>query len=134
MSSARMTQSEFPLSFGAFKPVGHVVIALPPDARPQALQKDLQAAGFAAADVLVFSASEMAQKLHGLLPGVSEMAGFGSEVQTMRRYARMAEDGHQWVVVYAPDAAAQARAGRAAQAHRAILANAYKRLTVEELI
>ena len=46
MAIKRMTKADHPQSFGAFKPVGHVVVAMPDDARAAAAVRALRDAGF----------------------------------------------------------------------------------------
>lgn len=133
MATQRMTKTDFPLSFGVFKPVGHVVVAVEAAALPHLL-RELDVMRFDAEDITCLSSAEMEQRLHQLMPRVSGMAGFGFEVQSMRRYEHLAHEGYQWVVVYAPDAEAQERVAEAARRHGAKLANKYNRFTVEELI
>ena len=127
-------QDEFPSHLGAFKPVGHVVVTLDDDAAAQALAKELRAASPAEDDVLVFSGSEMAGRLRPLIDDASGAAGFGSEIQAMRAYLKLAEEGAGWVIVHAPDDAARQRVADLAKQHRALQARMYHRLTVEELV
>lgn len=135
MALQRMTKEHFPLSFGVFKPVGHVVIAVKDDDSARRLAESLGERDFADEDVLCFTAEEMAQHLQELLPGVGGVAGFGSEVQSMRQYERMASsEGRGWVIVFAPDEQSHDRIRNLATAHGATLVNKYNRLTVEELL
>lgn len=135
MALQKMTKDHFPLSFGVFKPVGHVVVAVKDDTAARSLSNALGEEGFADDEVLCFTAEEMAHHLQELLPGVGTAAGFGSEIQSMRQYERMAShDGHGWVVVYAPDEETHERVRTLAAAHGATLVNKYNRLTVEELL
>ncbi len=135
MALQKMTKDHFPLSFGVFKPVGHVVIAVRDDAAARSLSDALGEEGFADDEVLCFTAAEMAHHLQELLPGVGTAAGFGSEIQSMRQYERMARhEGRGWVVVFSPDDEAHERIRNLAASHGATLVNKYNRLTVEELL
>jgi hypothetical protein len=58
MSIKRLTKADRPLSFGSFKPVGHVVVALPDDAQADAAVAALLADGFDAEDILQYSTAE----------------------------------------------------------------------------
>jgi hypothetical protein len=46
MAIKRMTKADHPQSFGAFKPVGHVVVAMPGDTWAAGAVAALRAAGF----------------------------------------------------------------------------------------
>ena len=48
MTIKRMTKADHPQSFGAFKPVGHVVVAMPDDARAAQAVRALREKGFEA--------------------------------------------------------------------------------------
>ncbi len=90
MALKRLTKNNLPLSFGAFKPVGHVVVAMPDDARADAAIAALKASGFEDEDILYFSAAEEGDQMDHMLEHVSDFAGFGYEVELMRRYQRLA--------------------------------------------
>jgi hypothetical protein len=58
MAIKRMTKADVPQSLGAFKPVGHVVMALPDDTAAEAATRALRAVGFDDDDILHYSAAE----------------------------------------------------------------------------
>jgi hypothetical protein len=134
MAIKRMTKADHPQSFGAFKPVGHVVVALPDDSLAAAAVQALRQAGFDAEDVLQYTAAEENDEMDRMLQHASDFAGFGYEVQLMRRYKALAEDGASWLIVYAPEDERAAEVARIAKAQGALLAEKYHRLVIEDLI
>jgi hypothetical protein len=134
MSIKRLTKADRPLSFGCFKPVGHVVVALPGDAQAEAAVAALLADGFDAEDILQYSAAEEGAELDALLGRASSVGGFGYELPLMRLYRDLARDGCAWLVVYAPDDAHAARVALIAGQHGARVAERYHRLVVEDLL
>lgn len=130
----RMTKADHPQSFGTFKPVGHVVLAMPDDARAAAAADELRRAGFEAEDILEYSAAEEAHEMDRMLQHASDLAGFGYEVSLMRRYQQLARDGASWLIVFAPDDERAARVAAAARTHGALLAERYHRLVIEDLL
>lgn len=134
MAIKRMTRDDIPLSFGAFKPIGHVVVALPDDARAEAAISMLRADGFEAEDVLYFSAAEEGDRMDRMLQHVSEFAGFGYEVTLMRRYQRLSREGCSWLLIYAPDDSRAAKAAAVVRQHGALIAEKYHRLVIEDLV
>jgi hypothetical protein len=130
----RMTKADHPQTLGAFKPVGHIVAALPDDARATAAVRDLGAAGFAPEDILAYTAGEEDDEMDRMLARASDCAGFGHEVALMRRYQELARDGANWLIVYAPEAADCDRAVAVLRRHGTLLAEKYHRLVVEDLI
>jgi hypothetical protein len=134
MAIKRMTKADHPQSFGAFKPVGHVVVAMPDDERAAAVVRDLLAAGFVADDILEYSAAEEDDEMDRMLQNASDLAGFGYEVSLMRRYQELARDGASWLIVFAPDDKQASRVAEAARDQGALMAEKYHRLVIEDLI
>lgn len=134
MTIKRLTKADHPQSFGAFKPVGHVVVAMPDDESAAAAVRDLRAAGFGAEDILEYTAAEEDDEMDRMLAHTSGMAGFGYEVSLMRRYQQLAKQGASWLIVYAPAEETSYRVADVVRAHGARLAEAYHRLTIEDLI
>ena len=134
MTIKRMTKADHPQSFGAFKPVGHVVVAMPDDARAADAVNALRAAGFDAEDILEYSAAEEDDEMDRMLAKTSDFAGFGYEVALMRKYKALAQEGASWLIVYAPDDALHVRVAEVVKAHGALMAEKYHRLVIEDLI
>jgi hypothetical protein len=134
MTIKRLTKADHPQSFGAFKPVGHVVVAMPDDDSAAAAVRDLRAAGFEAEDILEYTAAEEDDEMDRMLAHTSGMAGFGYEVSLMRRYQQLAKQGASWLIVYAPDDVRAYRVADVVREHGARLAEAYHRMTIEDLI
>lgn len=121
-------------SFGAFKPVGYVVIAFPSDARAAEAADAMRAEGVAAEDIEQTPASEQAARMTELTDHASGAAEFGHEIVLMRRYREMAEQGCGWLQVRARNDDEAWRAADIAKRHGARLAERYHSLAVEDLI
>jgi len=134
MTIKRMTKADHPQSFGAFKPVGHVVLAMGDDAIAAQAVQSLRAAGFEAQDILEYTAAEEDDEMDRMLQHTSEFAGFGYEVSLMHRYQELSRQGASWLIVYAPDDTRTDRVGQIAQRHGALSAEKYGRLVIESLI
>jgi hypothetical protein len=129
-----MTKSDLPQSLGAFNPVGHVVLAFRDDAAAGEARQALADAGFGAADVLVYTSDELFPDLQDMLRNASGAAGFGYEIQLVRRYMTLAGQGAGWLVVYAPEEQRVTRVADIARRLGAISAVHYGRLAHEDLI
>ena len=134
MAIKRMTKDDHPQSFGAFKPVGHVVVAMPDDERAAAAVRGLRAAGVEAEDILEYTAAEEDDEMDRMLQNASDLAGFGYEVSLMRRYQELAKDGASWLIVYAPEDDRASRVAEVTKSHGALMAEKYHRLVIEDLI
>ena len=134
MAIKRMTKADHPQSFGAFKPVGHVVVALPDAEAASGAVRDLRAAGFDAEDILEYSAAEEDDEMGRMLAQGGDFAGFGYEVSLMRRYQALAKAGACWLIVFAPTDELHERVAEVAKAQGALMAEKYHRLVIEDLI
>ena len=134
MTIKRLTKEDHPQSFGTFKPVGHVVVAMPDDATAEAATAALRGVGFEEADILHYSAAEEDSEMARMLDHASDFAGFGYEVTLMRKYQTLAREGCSWLLVYSPDETHTTKVADAAQRFGARLAVKYHRLVVEDLI
>ena len=132
--SKRMTKGELQESLGAFNPVGHAVLAFADDKTAGEAAKAAQDAGFAAADILVFTSGELFPDLKEMMRNASGAAGFGYEITLMRRYMTLAGEGCGWLVVYAPDEKHTAQVTEVAKRFDAKSAVHYGRLLHEDLI
>lgn len=134
MSIKRMTKDAIPMSFGAFKPVGHVVAAFGESQQSSQAAQALFDAGFQPDDVLHYSADEEAARLQQLFQHASGTSEFGHEIVLMRKYRELAEQGCDWLIVYAPQDERTELVADILRRHGALLAVKYNRLLVETLI
>lgn len=134
MTIKRMTKADHPTSFGAFKPVGHVVIGMKDDPSASEVVQALRAAGFGAEDILEYTAAEEDDEMDRMIQHASDFAGFGYEVSLMHRYQELAKQGASWLIVYAPDDSHTEQVGQIAQRHGAVLAEKYGRFVIESLV
>lgn len=134
MAIKRLTKADHPQSFGTFKPVGHVVVAMPDDDRAAEAVRALRARGFEPEDILEYTAAEEDDEMDRMLQHASDFAGFGYEVSLMRRYQRLARDGASWLIVFAPEDERAAEVAEVARRHGALMAEKYHRLVIEDLI
>lgn len=134
MAIKRMTKADHPQSLGAFKPVGHVVVAMPDDVSAAQAVLALRAQGFEAEDILEYTAAEEDDEMDRMLQHASDFAGFGYEVTLMRKYKELAHNGASWLIVFAPDDARAEKVAQAVRGHGAMLAEKYHRLVIEDLL
>lgn len=132
--SDTITKNDLPTSFGAFKPVGHLMVGLPTAEAAQALSSSLLQAGWPVDGVLQFSPRESVDELQKLVDSAGAMAGFGYEITLMRRYLDLARQGVCWLLVKVDGTDDAARAAALARNQDAVLAVHYRLLTEEELI
>ena len=132
--SETITKDKLPTSFGAFNPVGHLMVGVPDQARADALAAALCQAGWARDAVVHFTPSESIAEFEAMTENPSMLAGFGYEITLLRRYLTLAREGYRWLLVKVDGTDAAATAADAARAHGATLAVHYRSLIVEELI
>ena len=134
MAIKRMTKADHPQSLGAFKPVGHVVVAMPDDTSAAKAIDSLRQQGFEADDILAYTAAEEDDEMDRMLQHTSDFAGFGYEVTLMRKYKELAGRGASWLIVFAPEDEQAERVAQAVRGHGALLAEKYHRLAIEDLL
>jgi hypothetical protein len=91
-------------------------------------------AGFHEQDILSFTSGELFPDLNDMLRNASGAAGFGYEIQLMRRYMTLASEGAGWLVVYAPEDAKTEQIGDIAKRLAAKSAVHYGRFLHQDLI
>ena len=129
-----MDKSNPPTSFGVFKPVGHVVIALDSVALVQSVSEQLVAQGFAEADMVRYTPQEMINQVDAELVTASPLASIGQDLNLIKAHRALAESGCSFLVVHAPDADQVDTVRRIANAVNARSAQRYGSLIVEELM
>jgi hypothetical protein len=129
-----LSKADHPQSHGAFKPVGHVMIALRDDEFASVTARALLEAGFQDQDILHYSAGEEREEMERMIDHASDFASFGYEITLMRRYQSLARQGCSWLLVYAPNEPHTRRVVEVAQQNDALLAVKYNRLVIEDFI
>ena len=125
---------QLPTSFGALKPVGHVLIALKSRPQKDILQTALLEDGWAPESVAEFTPRESVEELAAMVDNASGMAGFGYELTLMRRYLELARSGHCWLLVKVEDEAQAERVGQLTRLYGASAAVHYRTFTIEDLL
>ena len=129
-----MDKSNPPTSFGVFKPVGHVVIALDSAAVMQAVYTQFLAEGFTEDDLVRYTPQEMINQVDAELLTASPLASVGQDLNLIKAHRELAQSGCSFLVVHAPDADQVEKVRRIANAMNAQSAQRYGVLIVEELM
>lgn len=130
----KMSKTHVPTSFGVFKPVGHVVLAFTTVERRDAMQAALFAADFQPDEVTAFDSEEWLQTMNRADANYGILASFGSELDQVEMHAKLAHDGHVFLVVFAPKQTRTDQVMALALEHHATLAQKYGRLMIENVI
>jgi hypothetical protein len=129
-----MDKNHVPISFGVFKPVGHIVMALRSSDDLQAAQRALQAEGFDAAALVAYTPQEMTDQVDAEVPHASVLAGVGQELNLILAHRALAQGGCSFLVVATPDQGLIDRATSVARSVPAVAAQLYGHFVIEELI
>jgi hypothetical protein len=133
MTTREMAKGDYPLSFGAFYPTGHVVIFFANPADAERAREALLSGGYEEDDILHMSSEDVVSTIERMRPHVSLLAQFGSETQQMERHYELAKQGCDKLIVYAPTEAESKRAMNVARRFDVKLAEKYHRLVMEDL-
>ncbi len=126
-----MDKSREPTAFGVFKPVGHVVVSLPPETELERVVADLEPLGV---ELTRYSAAEMCMQIDRDLARAGFLANVGQELNLVKAHRALAEEGYHWLVVRVRDHAQASEVAAIVDRHGAERAQYYGRLIVEELI
>lgn len=129
-----MNLTDRPSAFGVFKPVGHVIVAFPSEGDTQAALTALLQGGFAPEDINVYSPEQMRRQADIDIEQAGVLAGIGQELNLVKSHRELAEKGHSFLVVKAPDDDRTQQVADIARRFHAARAQKYGRLLIEELI
>ena len=123
-----------PLSHGVFKPVGHVVVALPTLQDRRAAELALNKLHLDASAITVYTAQDMLAQAAADIERADSMASMGQELNLVKEHQRLAQGGHHFLVVEVSDNDQAHQVAAACMPHRASRAQHYGRFIIEELI
>lgn len=126
-----MDKTREPTAFGVFKPVGHVVVSLPPDV---SLETAAGALDPLEVEVATYSAEEMCAQIDRDLDRAGFLANIGQELNLVKAHRALAEEGYNWLVVRVHDHGQAREVATIVDRHGAERAQYYGHLIVEELI
>ncbi len=124
------------LSFGVFKPVGHVLISFPSAAQAEAAVQALVRLGLGLDEAAIhrWSDREMTLQIDHQLEHASPLAAVGQELNLIKAHRALAEQGYHFLAVPASDDASAARVAECVKPLAAERAQYYGRFLIEELI
>jgi hypothetical protein len=112
--------------------VGHVLASFPTEQDARDAISELRDAGFD--DVQYFSAEDVRVRAERDILNSGVLANIGQELNLVKQQRELAEQGHPFVAVRAPEDEQARRAGEIAARHHADRAQKFGRLVIEELI
>ena len=127
-----MNESNSQTAYGVFKPVGHVLASFPTERDARSAVEELQRAGFA--EVAFYPAEQVLERAERDIQNAGMLASIGQELNLVKQQRDLAEEGHPFVSVLAPEDEAARRAADIVARHHADRAQKFGRLIIEELI
>ena len=121
-------------AYGVFKPVGHVLVALPTDVEAEYAQAALNAAGFGPDDVAAYTPAQMIAQVDADLAHAGTLAGVGQELNLVIAHRELARRGVHFLLVRSRDQRAADIIAEIAVQCRALRAQRYGNFLIEELI
>lgn len=129
-----MNPTKRPEAYGVFKPVGHVIVALPSEADARGAMTALLGDGFKPDEVVLYSPEQMRQQADIDIDQAGILAGIGQELNLVKAHRELAIAGHSFLVVRAPKDDQAQRVAAIALRFNATRAQSYGHLMIEELI
>jgi hypothetical protein len=127
-----MNDSNSQTAYGVFKPVGHVLASFPTERDARSAVEALKQAGFP--NVEFHPAEEVRERAERDIANAGVLASIGQELNLVKQQRELAEEGHPFVSVLAPEDDAARRAADIVARHNADRAQKFGRLIIEELI
>ena len=127
-----MNDSNSQTAYGVFKPVGHVLASFPTERDARSAVEALKQAGFP--NVAFYPASEVRERAERDIANAGVLASIGQELNLVKQQRDLAEEGHPFVSVLAPEEEAARRAADIVARYNADRAQKFGRLIIEELI
>ena len=127
-----MNNSNSQTAYGVFKPVGHVLASFPNERDARSAVDALQKAGFP--DVAYYPPEEVLERAERDIRNSGVLANIGQELNLVKQQRDLAEQGHPFVSVLAPEDDAARRAADIVARCNADRAQKFGRLIIEELI
>ena len=127
-----MNDSNSQTAYGVFKPVGHVLASFPTERDARSAVEALKQAGFPS--VAFYPASEVLERAERDIRNSGVLANIGQELNLVKQQRDLAEEGHPFVSVLAPEDDAARRAADIVARYNADRAQKFGRLIIEELI
>jgi hypothetical protein len=127
-----MNDSNSQTAYGVFKPVGHVLASFPSERDARSAVEALKTAGFP--DVAYYAPDEVRERAERDIANAGVLASIGQELNLVKQQRDLAEQGHPFVSVLAPEDDAARRAADIVARHNADRAQKFGRLIIEELI
>lgn len=119
---------------GMFYPTGYIVSGFADSDTAHKAQQQLRKRGFGEADVKYVAASEMKREAGKNLENPSFFASTGASMPTRQKQLELANEGYEFVMIYAPEDEDEQRAIQALSTVAARYAVKYKRLIIENLM
>ena len=129
-----MDSTERPDAYGAFKPVGHVIVSFPTQSDMQGALSALLTSGFANDEVIVYSPDQMKRQAETDIEHAGMLASIGQDLNLMKANLDLAERGHSFLVVRATTDEHAQQVADIARRFNATRAQKYGSFLIEELI
>ena len=129
-----MNNSNSQTAYGVFKPVGHVLASFPNERDARSAIADLKQAGFADDAVAYYPPEDVLERADRDIKNSGVLANIGQELNLVKQQRDLAEEGHPFVSVLAPEDDAARRAADIVARYNADRAQKFGRLIIEELI
>ena len=127
-----MNNSNSQTAYGVFKPVGHVLASFPTERDARLAVEALKTAGFP--NVAFYPAEEVRERAERDIANAGVLASVGQELNLVKQQRDLAQQGHPFVSVLAPEDDAARRAADIIARYNADRAQKFGRLIIEELI
>jgi hypothetical protein len=126
---------EHPVNFfGAFYPLGYIVLAFQQRSEAEQVKKRVLETGFEEADVTILGADDLIETEGGEGGHADSFASaLAGETKIMEKHRDLAKSGATFLIVFAPDNTMTERVAKIVEEFSPLTADKYERLTIHGL-
>ena len=119
---------------GVFYPTGHLFLMFPTEEDARSAEHALEANGHSGEHICLLTPAEILDKIARTAGPKEPLPSPGTEAQTVRRYTRLARDGHHGLLVHAPTHAETEHIMQVLRGHPVSYGQKYRHLVIEDLV
>lgn len=119
---------------GVFYPTGHLFLTFPSEQAARDAERALEAAGHNGEHISLLAPADIAKITQAPGGAGSPLPSPGTELETARRFAELAGQGHHGLLIHAPSHEETEHIMQALRGHPVSYGQKYRHLVIEDLV
>jgi hypothetical protein len=119
---------------GVFYPTGHLFLMFPDERAARDAERALERNGHSGEHICLLTPAEILEKIAATAGTDDPLPTPGTEVQTLRKFTRLAQQGHHGLLIHAPSHDETEHIMQVLQGHPVSYGQKYRHLVIEDLV